>query len=115
MSVPQPRGFLLLRRAGGVWGIANAAVEGLSAWGGGYRISLSSLSRSALAADEILGVVEHLAVRPSTAVLRRFWAEAPAGLAVYERLPVVVVDPRCPPAALRLDEDEGEGWNEGRD
>ena len=112
MSVPQACGFLLLRRAGGVWGIANAAVEGLSAWDGGYRIALA---RSALAADEILGVVEHLAVRPSTAVLRRFWAEAPAGLAVYERLPVVVVDPRRPPAALRLDEDEGEAWDEGRD
>jgi len=110
MSAAAAGGFLLLRRAGGVWGIANAAVEGLRARGDGYRISAAG---GALAADEILGVVEHLTVRPSTAVLRRFWAEAPAGLAVHERLPVVVVDPRRPPAALRLD--QGEGADEGRE
>lgn len=110
MSALDARGFLLLRRAGGVWGIANAAVEGLRARGDGYRVSVAG---EALGADEILGVVEHLAVRPATAVLRRFWTEAPAGLAVHERLPVVVVDPRRPPAALRLD--EGEGSDEGRD
>jgi hypothetical protein len=110
VSVPNACGFLLLRRAGGVWGIANAAVEGLRTRGDGYRISVAG---KALGADEILGVVEHLAVRPATAVLRRFWTEAPAGLAVHERLPVVVVDPQCPPAALRLD--EGEGADEGRD
>jgi hypothetical protein len=103
MSVPHARGFLLLRRAGGVWGIANTAVDGLAARNGGYRIAMGS---GALAADEILGVVEDLAVRPLTAVLRRFWAEAPVGLAVHGRLPVVVVDPRRPPAALRLDEGE---------
>ncbi|HEX9942615.1 MAG TPA: hypothetical protein VGG03_11390 [Thermoanaerobaculia bacterium] len=110
MSVPCARGFLLLRRAGGVWGIASAAVDGLAARNGGYRIAVGD---GALAADEILGVVEELSVHPLTAVLRRFWAEAPAGLAVHGRLPVVVVDPRRPPAALRLD--EGDGRDEGRD
>jgi len=110
VSVSEAGGFLLLRRAGGVWGIANAAVEGLRVRGGGYRIAAAG---GALAADEILGVVEHLTVRPATAVLRRFWAEAPAGLAVHERLPVVVVDPRRLPAALKLD--EGDSPDEGRD
>ncbi len=102
--MPHARGFLLLRRAGGVWGIASADVEGLASRRGGYRISLGG---HALAADEILGVVEDLRVTPPAPVLRRFWPEASAGLAVHGRLPVVVVDPRCPPAALRLDEGEG--------
>ncbi len=105
MSVPPGgRGFLLLRRAGGVWGVASADVEGLASRQGGYRISVAS---SALAADEILGVVEDLRVTPPAPVLRRFWPETPAGLAVHGRLPVVVVDPRRLPAALRLDEGEG--------
>jgi hypothetical protein len=104
MSVREARGFLLLRRAGGVWGVASADVEGLAARQGAYRISLGG---HALAADEILGVVEDLRVVPPAAVLRRFWPEAPAGLAVHGRLPVVVVDAKHPPAALRLDEGEG--------
>jgi hypothetical protein len=109
LSAPEPRGFLLLRRAGGVWGIANSAVAGLAARGAVYRIALAA---GALAADEILGVVDGLRVYPPASLLRRFWPEAPAGLAVHGRLPVVVVDPRCPPAALRFD--EGEGADEGR-
>lgn len=118
MSVPRARGFLLLRRAGGIWGIASAAVEGLTTRGGAYRISVGG---GALAADEILGVVDDLRVRAVAPVLRRFWPEAPAGLAVHQRLPVVVVDPLRPPAALRLaveageGEKDGEGWDEERD
>ena len=110
MPPQAPRGFLLLRRAGGVWGIDSGAVDGLSARGEGYRIAVGG---GALAADEILGVVEDLRVRPPADWLRRYWPEAPVGLAVYGRLPVMVVDPRRPPAALRLD--EGERSDEGRD
>ena len=97
MSAAVSRGFLLLRRAGGVWGIANSAVEGLAWKDGGYRLEVGG---AALAADEILGVVEDLRVQPAL-VLRRFWAEEPAGLAVHGQLPVVVVDPERVPAALR--------------
>jgi hypothetical protein len=105
VSVPQARGFLLLRRAGGVWGIPNSAVEGLSRQGDGYRVATGG---GALAADEILGVVEDLAVRPTAPVVRRFWAEPTAGLAVHGEVPVVMVDPGRPPAALRLEGEEGE-------
>jgi hypothetical protein len=111
MSVPHARGYLLLRRAGGVWGIANSAVDGLSRRGEGYRVALGE---GALAADEVLGVVEDLRVRPAAPVLRRFWPEATAGVAVHAGLPVVVVDPGHPPAALRFVEDEGEGRTMGR-
>ena len=109
MSVPHARGFLLLRRAGGVWGIANAAVDGLARDAEGYRIATGG---GALAADEILGVVEDLAVRPTAPVMRRFWPEPAAGLAVHGELPVVVVDPSRPPAALRLEHGE---MDEGHD
>jgi hypothetical protein len=107
VSAPHARGFLLLRRAGGVWGIANAAVGGLARKNGGYRIVVGE---AAITADEILGVVEDLRVRPAAPVMRRFWPEAQDGVAVYGELPVVVVDPRHPPAALLdADADEGEG------
>ena len=108
---PSPRGLLLLlRRGGGVWGIDSAAVDGLAAKDGGYRISVGG---GALAADEILGVAENLSVRPPAPWLRRFFPETPVGLTVHGSLPVVVVDPRRPPAVLRLD--EGEPADEGRD
>jgi hypothetical protein len=109
VSVPHARGFLLLRRAGGVWGIANAAVDGLARDGAGYRIATGG---GALAADEILGVVEGLAVHPPAPVMRRFWPEPSAGLAVHGEVPLVVVDPSRPPAALRLEQGE---TDEGRD
>lgn len=97
MSAIAARGFLLLRRAGGVWGIASSVVEGLAWKDGGYRLEVGG---AVLAADEILGVVEDLRVQPAL-VLRRFWAEEPAGLAVHGELPVVVVDPERVPAVLR--------------
>lgn len=100
MSVPHARGFLLLRRNGGLWGIANSAVDGLAREGMEYRVATGE---GALAADEILGVVDDLTVRPVPAVIRRFWPEAPVGMAVHGGQPVVMVDPRQPPAALRID------------
>ncbi len=100
MSVPHARGFLLLRRGGGLWGIANAVVDGLAREGAEYRVATGE---GALAADEILGVVDDLTVRPVPAVIRRFWPEAPVGMAVHGGQPVVMVDPRHPPAALRID------------
>lgn len=104
MSVPpapaQVPGYLLLRRAGGVWGIANADVERLARDDEGYRIVVA---HGEIAADAILGVVENLRVRPPALVLRRFWPEAPAGVAVYGDVPVVVVDPSRLPDVLRLD------------
>ena len=66
MSVPGARGFLLLRRGGGLWGIANAAVDGLARQGAEYRVATGE---GALAADEILGVVDSLTVRPVPALI----------------------------------------------
>ncbi len=93
-------GYLLLRRAGTLWGVANRDVEGLARQGEGYRLQVAG---RALAADEILGVVGALEVRPLSDVVRRFWPEAVGGWAVSGRLPVVLVDPRRPPRALELE------------
>ena len=104
MSAPHAAGYLLVRRAGGVWGIANEAVSGLARNGKGYRLTVGG---EVLAADEILGVVTGLRVLPPAPALRRFWPESPAGTAVHGGMPVVVVDPLRVPAALR--------WNEGEE
>jgi hypothetical protein len=95
------RGFLLLRRAGGLWGVANGAVLGLARWGADFRIAVDG---GALIADEILGVVEDLVVRPMAPVVGRFWPEASAGWAVHAETPLVVVDPSRPPSALAMDQ-----------
>jgi hypothetical protein len=96
-------GYLLLRRAGGLWGVASREVERLARRDGGYRLEVAG---RALAADEILGVVGDLAVRPLAPVVRRFWPEAADGWGVSGRLPVVVVDTRRPPRALEVEEGE---------
>lgn len=103
MSVPSARGFLLLRRGGGLWGIASSAVDGLARRGADYRIAIDGGSGITLVADEILGVVEDLRVWPLAPMVSRFWPQPAVGLAVHGREPVVVVDPACPPAALRID------------
>lgn len=106
MSVPHARGFLLLRRGGGLWGVANAAVDGLSRRGDGIRVAIAG---GELAADEVVGVVEELSVRLAAPVMRRFWPEPFAGLAVHGRQPLVVVDPARLPAVLRAEPEGGEG------
>ncbi|HEX2643080.1 MAG TPA: hypothetical protein VHU81_08815 [Thermoanaerobaculia bacterium] len=101
------KGFLLLRRGGGLWGIASSAVDSLSRRGGAYRIGVGE---NAILADEIIGVVDDLLVRPSAGVLGRFWCEPAAGLAIHGELPLVVLDPRHPPGVLRpADDDSNEG------
>ena len=110
------RGWLLLRGAGALWGVENAAVEGLargirgsggSGGNGGFRISLGGWT---LHADEVLGVVPDLTVRPVAGVLRRFWSEPAGGVAVYAEEPLVIVDPRVPPRALVEGEaEDGQG------
>jgi hypothetical protein len=104
VSVPHARGYLLLRRGGGLWGIANAAVDGLARHGADYRITIGGSGGSDLVADEILGVVQELRVWPLAPAVSRFWPEAAAGLALHGREPVVVVDPDRPPAALRSEQ-----------
>jgi len=99
-------GFLLLRRGGGLWGLANAEVQGIARRGGGFRVATSG---GELAADEVLGVAD-LEVRPLAPLLGRFWPEAAAGLAVVGGVggqPLVVLDPRHPPRALRAPEEQG--------
>ena len=97
MSVPGARGFLLLRRAGGVWGIANEAVDGLAREGAEYRIAVGRRDAGGRRDPGRGG-------RRCACGRRRrrccgFWPEAAAGVAVHGGLPVVVVDPRRLPAA----------------
>ncbi len=93
--------YLVLRRAGATWALPHPAVRGLSRHagdGGGFLVRLAD---GALAADELIGVAAELRCHPAGAVLRRFWPEAARGLAVHGGLPLVLIDPAAPPAALR--------------
>lgn len=119
MSVPQARGFLLLRRGGNLWGIANAAVDGLGRQGTDYRITIAGgaggvgSAGGVLRADEILGVVEELRIWPLAPVVRRFWPQPAAGLAVHGSEPVVMVDPGRLPRALAAEGAAGRPGDEG--
>jgi hypothetical protein len=92
------KGWLLVRHGGALFGVDNEAVESLARGRGGFLLGLGD---GELAVDEIIGVVAELAVHPVTAALRRFWPEAADGLAVHAAVPLVVVDPRRPPRAMR--------------
>jgi hypothetical protein len=102
-------GFLVLRRGGAAWAVAQPAVQGLARRGAGYEVKVAA---GALAADEVLGVTADLRVHPAGGVLRRFWPEAACGLAVHDALPVVLIDPEAPPRALLAEENEEKGDSE---
>ncbi len=102
ITAPVPRqGYLLLRRAGGLFGVASADVLGLSRREGTYRVEVAERG---LFADEVVGVVESLDVRPLGLLVRRYWPESSEGRAIgwaiHGGKPVVVVDARRPPRAL---------------
>lgn len=103
MSAPAGRGYLLVRRDGTLWGVDNADVESLTRAGAGYQLGVAE---TPLWVEEVLGVVTDLPVRPVAPVLRRFWPDTAAGLAVHGERPLLILDPRRPPRALRSD---GEG------
>lgn len=114
-SLAGRRGYLLVRRAGGLWGIASSAVESLTRRGGTFRIGVGVTEdgEHSILADEIVAVVEELRVQPAAGVLHRFWGEPTSGVAVHGVLPLVIVDPHHPPLALREKDEEG-ALNEGR-
>jgi hypothetical protein len=107
------RGFLILRRAGVLWGIDNAAVAGLTRRSGPYRkyrIEIGGAGSQALSADDILCVVDSLRVWPLAPAVQRFCpglTGGVAGMAVHGEQPLLVVDPRQPPRLLWLEEGEG--------
>jgi len=90
-------GYLLLRRGGGLFGVASADVLGLSRPNGCFRVETRT---GGLTADEVVGVAAELDVSPVAPLVRRFWPEAADGWAIHAGAPVVVVDPRRPPTAL---------------
>lgn len=96
--------LLLLRRSGGLWGVIQDEVRTVRGDGDGYTVLLAEES---LAADEVVGVVEGVAVRPAGGVLASYWGVA-SGLAVWTGTPLVVVDTKRPPACLRPETDDGE-------
>ncbi len=98
-------GYLVWRRDAVTWGLASAAVQRLSQTASGIAIHAGG---ERIGADTVLGVDAPLAVTPLGAVLRRFWPEPGAGLAVWAGTPVVVVDERRLPTTLRDSEGESE-------
>jgi len=93
--------YFVLRRGSAAWAIARSSVRGLARRG--ERIDLA-LEGAAIDADAVLGVAAGMAVTPPGAVLRRYWPEPCAGLAVWAGLPVVVVNAGELPAPLRRSE-----------
>jgi hypothetical protein len=101
---------LVIERHGQLWAVPGAAVERLARDDGRVTVRLAAGAGAGggsgdepggeLAADRLLAVAGDLAVVPAPAALGRFWSERAAGLALFERRPVVVIDPARPPRAL---------------
>lgn len=105
-------GYVVLERAGGLWGVAGREVHRLDRHGEGLRLELEG---GALEAETVLAVVPDLTVRPAPAVVARYWPEAAAGLAVYDERPVLVIDAGRPPGVLRAAQEDQEGEDSGQD
>lgn len=103
--------LLLLRRAGGLWGVAQAAVREVAPRERGFRVRLSG--EQELFADGVVGLVDGVPVRPAGGAFARFWGEPVAGLAVHAATPLVVVDPARPPRFLRSPQSEDKETNDG--
>jgi hypothetical protein len=92
---------LVIERHGQLWAVPGAAVERLVRGDGRVTVRLRTVRPGGeLAADRLLAVAGTLAVSAAPAALGRFWSEPTAGLALWERRPVVVIDPARPPRAL---------------
>jgi hypothetical protein len=102
-------GYLLLRRDGGLFGVASADVRGLTRRGLDYWVDIADIvgSGKGLLADEVLGV-ETLDVRPLGRLVSRYWPETAGGWAIHAGAPVVVVDPLRPPLVFAAKLAEGE-------
>lgn len=108
---------LVIERHGQLWAVPGAAVERLVRGDGQVTVRLRTERPAAapageppgseLAADRLLAVAGALAVSAAPAALARFWSEPTAGLALWERRPVVVIDPARPPRALAAGGDSG--------
>lgn len=96
--------LLLLRHEGVLWGVAQSAVsvvERPEDHGGGYRLRVGGEGGQELLADEVVGVIENVAIHPAGGVMATFWTEPAGGLALHGETPLVVVDPERPPSFLR--------------
>lgn len=90
-------GFLLLRQAGGCWGVAGASVRAVERVGDGFVVKLE---HGGVVAEEVLGMVENLVVLPLVLAAGGDWPAGAIGVAVHDGQPLVVVDSRRPPRAL---------------
>ena len=93
--------WVLVERAGSLWGVAGETVVRLAPGGRLLvRGEAGGPAAGELTADRVVAVVSGLAVRPAPRSLARWWGEPVAGLAVYGERPVVLVDPARLPAPL---------------
>lgn len=97
MSRPAP--WLLLRRHGGLWAVPHAAAGELSSR---RPPRLELVGGVTLEADEVLSLSAEIEPRPFPRCARRFYGDAVAGLAVWRRQPVVLVDPGAAPPSLAV-------------
>jgi len=86
------RGFLLWRRFGALWALPAFAVQAVVKGAN----PVIRAGEAEFFADEILGVVEELAVQKPGKVFGRFWPHPCLGLAVVASQALVVLAPGAP-------------------
>ena len=91
--------LLVLRKGNAAYAIDASAVRVIRRCQG--RI-LVFAGEETLAADDVVGIGA-AAVRTAGATMQPYWPQPLAGLAIACSLPVVVLDPRHLPAALRTE------------
>ena len=108
-ALKDPGPLLVVRRRGHLWGVLHRAVGQVQRHHQGFRLAVEPED---LVADQVVAIVEDIAIYPAGGVLGRFWGEAASGLALYGETPLVVVDPHRPPSWLKLEDRDGTGEGE---
>lgn len=91
--------LVVVKKGGAAYAIAASAVRAIRRCQGRVLVVAGD---ETLAADDVVGIGV-ATVRAAGATMRRYWRQPLAGLAIACSLPVVVLDPRHLPAALRTE------------
>jgi len=98
--------WMVIRKQGCVWAVPSSRIGRIASSDSGCILEVGE---HRLDADAVLTTLRTLDVAPVGDFLASMVAEGCSGLGVWNKRPVVVIDPDNPPAALRVSSDDESG------
>jgi hypothetical protein len=85
--------WVVVRRAGALWGLRASSVAGVEGGGGRLRIRLAAGGE--LEAEAVVGLADRLEVRRTPSAARRLLPDGVGGLALHRGQPLLILDERA--------------------